>query len=78
MYGVVNGIQIEFFGAFGNLEFAFASTGFRHHAFLQIGLGVPDHFAEQFGKLGAVFSLFHGILTESGSNLGIALTVSLT
>ena len=77
MNGVVDGIEVEFLGALGDAGFVFAGTGFSVHALFEVGLGVPNAVAEEFGKLGSVFSLFPSITLESFGYFGIAFAVGL-
>ena len=76
--GVVDGIPALGLGILGNAELVLASASLGVHAFLKVGLGVPNNVAEKFSKLGSMLSLFPSIATEGISHLGIALAIGLT
>ena len=78
MYGIVNRIEIQLFCTFGDIQFVLASSGFCHHTFLKVGLGVPNNLTEQLGEQRCMICFFVSIFTESCSNLRITFTVSLT
>ena len=52
--------------------FVFACTGFRLHAFFQVGFRIPNHVAEQFGEFGGVFGFFPCITLEGFGYFRIA------
>lgn len=78
MNSVVNGIEIQLFGAFGYAGLVLARTAFGVHALLQIRFGVPHDIAQQFGKFRGMLSLFPGLALESLGYFGITLAVGLT
>ena len=75
--GVVDGIQVLGLSQLGNAGLVLTGTSLGSHAFLKVGLGVPNHLAQQFGEPGGMLSLLKGIALEGLGNLGIALTVGL-
>ena len=75
--GVVDGVVAEFLGADGDGELALAGAAFCLHALLDVGLGVPDDLAEEFGDAGGVVGLLEGIALECLGDLGIALAFRL-
>ena len=77
MHGVVDGVEVEFFGATSDAHLVFVGTCFGRHTFFEVGLGVPDALAEEFGKFGCVFGLFPRIALECFSDFGIAFAVCL-
>ena len=54
---VVDGVKVAFLCHACDTHFILASAAFSHHTFLEVGLGVPNHVAEQFCKLSAVICL---------------------
>ena len=78
MYGVVNRVEVQFFRTLSDFELIFTSTGFSHHSFLEVGLGVPNDFSEQFSETRSVVCLFECIAAESLCDLRISFAVSLT
>ena len=78
MNGVVDGVEVEFFGAACDAHLVFVGTGLGLHALEKVGLGVPNTFAEEFGKFGGVFSFLESVALESLGDFGIALAVGLT
>ena len=76
--GIVDSVEVEFLGAFGDTVLVFASTTFSVHALLEVGLGVPNAVAEEFSKLSSVLCLFPSVTLESLSHFGITFAVSLT
>ncbi len=78
MYGVVDGVEVEFLGALGDAHLVGVGTGFCSHALFEVGLGVPHYVAEEFGKLGCVLGFFKCIALESLGYFGIAFAVGLT
>ena len=76
--GVVDGVVAQLLGAGSDGELAFAGTGLGLIALLEVGLGVPDDLAEEFGDAGGMVGFFQRIAAEGLSDLGIALAVRLT
>ena len=75
--GVVDGVVAQLLGAGGDGELAFAGAGFGFVALLEVRLGVPDDFAEEFGDAGGVVGLLEGVALEGVGDLRIALTLGL-
>jgi len=77
MHGVVDSIEVESLSLLGNFHLTCAGTSLGFHALLEVCLGVPNTFANQFGETAGVVSLFESITLESFSDFGIALAVGL-
>ena len=71
--GVVDSVEVELLGTLGDAGLVLAGTGLSVHTLLQVGLGVPNHVAEEFGKLAGVLGLFPSVALESLSDFGVAL-----
>ena len=78
MNRVMNCIEVELLGQRCDTFFVLAGSGFGIHTFENIGLGVPNDFAQQFGEFGCMFSLFPCIAFECICNFGITFTIGLT
>ena len=76
--GVVDGVEVELFGAFSDAHLVGVCTGFSGHTFFEVGFGVPHAVAEEFSEFGSVFGFFEGVAFESFSHFGIAFAVGLT
>ncbi len=75
--GVVDGVEVEGFGAFGEVGLAGGGTVFGVDAHLEVLLGaVSQHFAQQLGKFGGVLGFLKGGFLPVETHLGIALAVS--
>lgn len=78
VYGVVDGVVAEFFGALCKGKFAFGGACFGCHAELEILLGVrPDDFTEEFCKFGCVFGFFEGYTLVGFRDFREAFAISL-
>ena len=74
--GVVNRVEVEFFGKRGKIFFALAGTVLGGDADFEIFFGgCADDFAQKFGELGGVFGLFKRVTTESLADFGITFAV---
>ena len=78
MYGVVHGVEVLLLGHAGQAHFVLAGAALGVHALVEVGLGVPDHLADQFGELRGVLGLLPGVTFVSLGDLGITLAVGLT
>ena len=78
MNGVVDSVEILLFGAAGNAHLVGVGTGFGCHALFEVGLGVPDAFAKEFGEFCGVLGLFESIALEGLGDFGITFAVGLT
>ena len=76
--GVVDGVVAEFLRLHGDGQLAFAGAGFGFVALLEVGLGVPDHLAEQFGDAGGMVGLLEGVALEGIGDFRITFAFSLT
>ena len=77
MNGIMDGIEPQLLGLFGQLELAGGSAVLGVHPHLQVLLGaVGQHLAQQLGELGGVLGLLIGGLLPVQADLRIALTVS--
>lgn len=74
---VVDGVEVAFLGVACDAHFVFAGSAFGDHTFLEVGLGVPDDFSEEFGEFGAVFGFFEGVAFEGFGDFRIAFAVGL-
>jgi len=74
---VVDGIIAKLLGAGGDGEFAVACAGFGLEPFLEIGLGIPYYFAEEFCEFGGVISLFESVSLECFGDFRIAFALGL-
>ena len=59
MNRIVDGVEVELFCDFGDVHLAFASAFLGEHTLLDIGLCVPNHFADHFCKTCGVVSLLN-------------------
>ena len=75
---IMDGIQVQFFGHFGNFQFGGTCAFLGFHAGFDIGLGVPYYLAKQLSKFGSMLSLFPGIALECIGYLWITFTIGLT
>ena len=75
--GVVDGVIAELLRAGGDGELAFAGAGLGFVALLEVRLGVPDDFAEEFGDAGGMVRFLEGITLEGVGNLRVALAFGL-
>ena len=76
--GVVNGVEVLLLRHAGQAHLVLAGAALGIHTFEQVGLGVPNDVADQFGKLRSVLGLLPGIALESLGDFGVALTIRLT
>ncbi len=70
--GIVNGIQSQLFGTGSDPFLIFAGAAFGFHPGFHIGLGIPNHFTQQFGKLRRMFCLLPCVTLERLGNFGIS------
>ena len=77
VYGVVDGVKVQFLCTLGNAGLVFASSSFCGHTLLKVGFGVPNHIAEEFGKFGGMLGLFPSVAFEGFGHFRITLAVSL-
>ena len=78
VYGIVHGVQVLLLGQTRQTHLVLAGAALGIHTFEQVGLGVPNDVADQFGKLRSVLGLLPGIALESLGDFGVALTIRLT
>ena len=78
VHGVVYGVQVLLLGQTGQTHLVLAGTALGVHALVEVGLGVPNHLADQLGELRSVLGLLPGVALVGLGNLGIALAVGLT
>ena len=79
MNGIMDGIEPQLLGLFGQLELAGGSAVLGVHPHLQVLLGaVGQHLAQQLGELGGVLGLLIGGLLPVQADLGITLAVGHT
>ena len=77
MYGVVHGVEVLLLGHAGQTHFVLAGAALGVHALVEVGLGVPDHLADQFGELRGVLGLFPCVTLVCLGDLGIPFAVGL-
>ena len=76
MNGIMDGIEPQLLGLFGQLELAGGSAVLGVHPHLQVLLGaVGQHLAQQLGELGGVLGLLKGVSLVGLGDLGVALAV---
>ena len=73
MNSVMDGIKIRLLGIGSDAHLVGIGTGFGHHAFFKVGLGVPHAVSEQFGELRCMFSLFPSITLKCLGDFRISL-----
>ena len=76
--GIVDGVEVALFGHAGDAHLVLAGAAFSDHALVEVGLGIPNHVAQQFGELGTVLGLFKSIALEGLGDFGIALAIPST
>ena len=70
VYGIVHGVQVLLLGQTRQTHLVLAGAALGIHTFEQVGLGVPNDVADQFGKLRSVLGLLPGIALESSAISG--------
>ena len=75
---VMDGVVVEFLGAGGDAFLVGAGIGFCVHSLLEVGLGVPNHFSEEFCESCGVVGLLLCDAAVGLGYLGIAFPVGLT
>ena len=73
----MDGVEIQRLGPFGDEELAFAGAFLGLVTFLEVGLGVPDHFADELGELCGMLGLFPCVALEGFGDLGVAFSIGL-
>ena len=76
--GVVDSVISELLCPAGDGELALAGSALGFSPLLDIGLGVPNDFAQQLSELGCVLCLLESVALEGLGDLGIALPFCLT
>ena len=76
--GVVNGVEVLLLRHAGQTHLILASAALGVHALFEVGLGVPDHFADQLGELRGVLGLLPGIALEGLGHFRIPVAIRLT
>ena len=71
MNGVMDSVEVELLGTGCDTHLVGTCAGLGVHALFEIGLGVPHHVAEKFGKLGCVVGLLESVATESLGDFGM-------
>ena len=78
VYGVVHGVQVLLLGQTRQTHLVLAGAALGIHTFEQVGLGIPNDVADQFGELRSVLGLLPGIALESLGDFGVTLAIRLT
>ena len=78
VHRIVHGVEVLLLGHARQTHLVFAGAALGIHAFVEVGLGVPDHLADQFGEFRSVLGFLPRIALVSLGDLGIALAVGLT
>ena len=78
VYGVMDGVETEFFSTACDAHLVFVSTSFSSHTLFEVCTGIPYALAEELSKFCSVLSFFECIALEGLCDFGIAFAVGLT
>ena len=69
--GVVDGIEVLGLGELGDAELVLTCASLGCHAFLKVGLGIPNYLTQELGELGGMLGLLKGVALEGLGYLGL-------